>query len=67
MSMDTSLLDHEGSVEYYTHDNGARPFKVVVTLNNKITIIQNRQNNIIKFIIILSFINICFNIFICFK
>jgi len=38
MSMDTSLLDHEGLVEYYTHDNGARPFKVVVTLNNKITI-----------------------------
>ena len=36
-------------------------------INNKITIIQNRQCNIIKSIIILSFINICFNIFICLK
>lgn len=36
-------------------------------INNIITLIQNRQNNIIKFIIILSIINITFNIFICLK
>ena len=36
-------------------------------INNKIIIIQNRQYNIIKFIIILSIINICLNIFICLK
>lgn len=43
MSMDTSLLDDStrndySYMEYYTHDNGSRPFKVVVSLTNKITI-----------------------------